>query len=194
MNTDKNMSDEKKESNRASDSQNSTIQSDQDKISPEKDHSIEKLKADLRKYPTRPYLGIGAVIIFDNRLLLVKRRFEPDKDLWTIPGGHLELGENSKECAERETLEETGVKIKALDIAGNNAIDKIVYDEKGQLMYHYVLINYNTHIIDERFKQGIPVLEAKSDAADIAFVPFSELKNYQLSNSLIDLLRIMKLM
>jgi 8-oxo-dGTP diphosphatase len=187
------MSDEKKESTKASGLENSAIQSDPDKISPEKDHSIEKLKADLRKYPTRPYLGIGAVIIFDNRLLLVKRRFEPDKDLWTIPGGHLELGENSKECAERETLEETGVKIKALDIAGNCAIDKIMYDEKGQLMYHYVLINYNTQIIDERFKQGIPVLEAKSDAADIAFVPFSELKNYQLSNSLIDLLRIMKI-
>lgn len=49
------------------------------------------------------------------KILLVKRS---DSRLWTLPGGRKEEGESSKECAVRETLEETGLKIKVLHLIG----------------------------------------------------------------------------
>lgn len=157
-----------------------------EKESKEKDPIIEKLKSDLRKYPARPHVGIGALIIYKNKLLLIQRKYNPDAQMWSIPGGHLDLGEKCKVCAEREVLEETGIKILATDLAGIS--DKIVYDEEGKILYHYVLLNYNTEITDDRFLVGIPPLQARSDAQDIKFVPFEEILNFDITNTLKELL------
>lgn len=152
----------------------------------EKDPVIEKLKSDLRKYPTRPHVGIGALIIYKNQLLLIQRKYDPDAQMWSIPGGHLNLGEKCKVCAEREVLEETGIKIHATDLAGIS--DKIMYDEKGKILYHYVLLNYYSEIDDDRFLVGIPALHAMSDTQDIKFVPFEDILNFDITDSLKELL------
>jgi 8-oxo-dGTP diphosphatase len=68
-----------------------------------------------KKYPDLPRVGVGAVVIRDNKILLIKRGIAPSKGLWAIPGGNLELGETLREAAEREIMEETGVLIKAGD-------------------------------------------------------------------------------
>lgn len=156
-------------------------------IKTQKDPEIEKLKDNLRQYPTRPYIGVGAVIIYDRKIVFIKRKYEPDANLWAIPGGHLELGETCAHCAERETKEETGIDVVATTLAG--VIDKIMYDEEGAIQYHYVLVNYNVEIVDERFSDGIPQLKATSDALDIKFVPFEEIENYNISNSVRQLLQ-----
>ncbi|MBD3351903.1 MAG: NUDIX domain-containing protein [Candidatus Lokiarchaeota archaeon] len=156
------------------------------------DDILKKLKYDLRKYPVRLHVGIGSVIIKDDMLLLIKRKYDPDAGLWAIPGGHLNLGEKAKTCAERETLEETGIKVKATDIAG--VIDKIVLDYEEQIKYHYVLINYNSEIIDKRFEQGIPELKPHDDAIGINFVPFNQIKNYDITESTAELLRMMNIL
>jgi ADP-ribose pyrophosphatase YjhB (NUDIX family) len=106
--------------------------------------------------------------------------------MWSIPGGHLDLGEKCKVCAEREVLEETGIKIQATELAGIS--DKIVYDEEGKILYHYVLLNYNTEITDDRFLVGIPELHALSDTQDIKFVPFEEILNFDITDTLKELL------
>ncbi len=65
-----------------------------------------------------PKFVIGAfVVIFDekNRVLLSRRR---NLDLWNLPGGGVEKGELPTEAAVRETKEETGLKIKILDLVG----------------------------------------------------------------------------
>ncbi|MCX6776714.1 MAG: NUDIX hydrolase [Candidatus Micrarchaeota archaeon] len=61
---------------------------------------------------------VDAVIIGRGSILLVKRRFDPYKGLWAIPGGFVEEGETAEQAAARETFEETGVRIKVTKLLG----------------------------------------------------------------------------
>ncbi len=143
---------------------------------------------DLRKYPIVPLVGVGVLLTRDNSLLLVKRKFDPDAGYWAIPGGHLDLGERVEIAAEREAYEETGFIVKVSKLAG--IIDKIMYDESGKVEYHYVLINYFVEQIEgDRNQQPVP----NSDALDAKFVLFDDLKNYTLTESLIELLKQLKI-
>ncbi len=149
----------------------------------------EKLTAfNTRRYPVRPHIGVGVLLVRDNHLLLVKRKFNPDAGYWSIPGGHLDLGEKVEVAAERETYEETGFKVKTSKLAG--IIDKIMYDSSGKIEYHYVLINYFVEQIE-----GNPDKPPKAadDALDAKFVPFDDLKDYNLTESLIELLKQLKI-
>ncbi len=143
---------------------------------------------DTRKYPIRPHIGVGVMLVRNNKLLLVKRKYNPDAGYWSIPGGHLDLGEKVKEAAVREAEEETGFKTRVTKLAG--IIDKIMRDEKGEIEYHYVLINYFVEQIEGPPDQA-PVPD--DDALDAKFVPFEELKNYILTDSLIELLKRLKI-
>ncbi len=143
---------------------------------------------DTRKYPIRPHIGVGILLIRDNHLLLIKRKYNPDAGYWSIPGGHLDLGEKVEKAAEREAYEETGFKVKVTELAG--VIDKIMYDENGKIEYHYVLLNYFVEQIEGNAYQA-PTPD--DDALDAKFVPFGELKNYKLTNSLIELLKQLKI-
>ncbi|MCK9273499.1 MAG: NUDIX domain-containing protein [Syntrophales bacterium] len=67
------------------------------------------------RYPTQPQVGVGAVVIKDGSILLVKRGRSPGINLWAIPGGRINLGETLKKAVEREVEEETGVLIRAGD-------------------------------------------------------------------------------
>ena len=149
----------------------------------------EELTAyDTRHYPVRPHIGIGVMMVRKKTLLLVKRKYNPDAGYWSIPGGHLDLGEMVEQAAEREAFEETGFKVKVTDLAG--IINKVMYDEKGNIEYHYVLLNYYVEQIEGDPNQPP---EAADDALEAKFVPFEELKKYQLTKSLIELLRRLKI-
>ena len=153
----------------------------------------EKLTVyDTRHYPVRPQIGVGVMMVRNineiPHLLLIKRKYNPDKGYWSIPGGHLDLGEKVQVAAVREAYEETGFKTKISKLAG--IIDKIMYDKEGNIEYHYVLINYFIEQIEGDPNQPP---KADDDALDAKFVPFEELKNYQLTVSLIELLRQLKI-
>jgi ADP-ribose pyrophosphatase YjhB (NUDIX family) len=149
----------------------------------------EKLTAfDTRKYPVRPHVGVGILLIRDKTLLLIKRKYNPDAGYWSIPGGHLDLGEKVQLAAEREAYEETGFKVKVTKLAG--IIDKIMYDNDGKIEYHYVLLNFFVEQIEGNENQA-PVPD--DDALDARFVPFDQLKNYKLTESLIELLIQLKI-
>lgn len=149
----------------------------------------EKLTVfDTRKYPVRPHVGVGILLIRNQHLLLVKRKYDPDAGYWSIPGGHLELGERVQTAAEREGFEETGFKVKVTKLAG--IIDKIMYDDLGEIEYHYVLINYFVDQIEGKSDQPP---KAASDALEAKYVPFEELKKYKLTESLIELLKQLKI-
>ncbi|HJW97333.1 MAG TPA: NUDIX hydrolase [archaeon] len=64
----------------------------------------------------RPYIGIGVIVIKDRKVLMGKRKNAHGKGSWCFPGGHLEFGEKIEDCARREVLEETGLKIKSMKI------------------------------------------------------------------------------
>ncbi len=143
---------------------------------------------DLRQYPIVPLVGVGVLLTRDNSLLLVKRKYNPDAGYWAIPGGHLDLGERTEIAAEREAYEETGFNVKVSKLAG--IIDKIMYDTNGKVEYHYVLINYFVEQIEgDQNQQPIP----NSDALDAKFVDFDDLNNYTLTESLIELLKQLKI-
>ncbi len=142
----------------------------------------------LRHYPIVPLVGVGVLLVRDNSLLLVKRKFNPDAGYWSIPGGHLDLGESVQSAAEREGFEETGYKVKVTKLAG--IIDKIIYDDTGKIEYHYVLINYFVEQTESDLNR-LPIPD--SDALDAKFVLFDELKNYKLTDSLIELLTQLKI-
>jgi ADP-ribose pyrophosphatase YjhB (NUDIX family) len=149
----------------------------------------EKLTVfDTRRYPIRPHVGVGILLVRDKRLLLIKRKYNPDAGYWSIPGGHLDLGEEVEKAAEREAFEETGFKVKVTKLAG--IIDKIMYDDVRKIEFHYVLLNFFVEQIEGDYNQA-PIPD--DDALDARFVPFDELKEYKLTLSLIKLLKQLKI-
>lgn len=94
--------------------------------------------ADPRRYPNRPWVGVGVVVWRGDDVLLVRRGRPPRQGQWGIPGGAQELGETVFETARREVLEETGLTIRPTGII--SAVDSVVRDDQGRVEYHYTLI------------------------------------------------------
>ncbi|HDQ04550.1 MAG TPA: NUDIX domain-containing protein [Deltaproteobacteria bacterium] len=109
-------------------------------------------------YPAKPIIGVGAIVQKDEKILLVKRGVEPSLGLWAIPGGTLKLGESMRQCAERETREETGITIKAGE--GVYTFDFIEYDEQGKIKYHFVVIDFWAKYISGEPRGADDALEA----------------------------------
>jgi ADP-ribose pyrophosphatase YjhB (NUDIX family) len=93
-----------------------------------------------REYPETPLVGVGAIIVEDDRVVLVKRGRAPLQGTWSIPGGVLEVGETLRKAAIREAYEETGLTIEPGELLG--VFERVVPDEQGQMKYHYVLIDF----------------------------------------------------
>ncbi len=91
-------------------------------------------------YPVEPRVGVGAITIKDGSVLLVKRGIEPSCGLWAIPGGTLKLGETLQECAAREILEETGVRIRVGSCV--YVFDFIERDDQRKIKFHYVIVDF----------------------------------------------------
>ena len=105
-----------------------------------------------RVYPDRPFVGVGAVVLAAQDIVLVKRRFEPLADEWSLPGGVLELGETMTIGVAREIQEETSLRIKILGLI--DVVDSIVTDEEGQIKYHATLIDYAALYVSGTPKAG----------------------------------------
>jgi ADP-ribose pyrophosphatase YjhB (NUDIX family) len=120
-----------------------------------------------REYPDAPLVGVAGVVIQGDEVLLIKRKHEPLKGQWSLPGGVLELGETVREGVEREILEETGLRVRALDVV--NVMDAI-HRERGSVKYHFVLIDFLCEVVSG-------VMEAATDAHEARWV------NRELANS-----------
>lgn len=145
-----------------------------------------------RTYPERPIVGVGAVVLRDGAVLLVRRAQEPCKGEWTFPGGMVELGETTRAAAERETLEETGVRVRAGEVL--EVVDSIVRDAEGRAEYHYSLIDFLCEALDVE-PDGEPVGELagepvpSGDVDAVRWVPIAEALRMPLAGVTGDVLR-----
>ena len=124
------------------------------------------------EYPDSPEIAVGAVVIRDEKVLLVKRRKPPGKGLWSIPGGRVELGETLKEAAEREVKEEAGVIIRAKDPV--YTFDLIDRDKQGCIRFHYVIVDLLADYVSGK-------VNPSSDACEARWVTPRELEELPVS-------------
>src|SRR5438067_13412956 len=106
-----------------------------------------------REYPKRPLLGVGAVVLRGDRVLLVCRAQEPCKGEWTFPGGLVELGETMCEAAVRETYEETGIRVRARDVL--EVVDSLVKVSGVCLRFHYSIVDVTCRSVSGSLRRGV---------------------------------------
>ncbi len=135
---------------------------------------IWKVKRLSREYPVRPIVGVGALIIKNGKLLLIRRGAKPGQGRWSIPGGLVELGERVRDAVVREVKEECGLDIEVEGLM--DVFDSIIRDEKGRVQYQFVVVNFLAKI------QG-GILENADDVLEVRWVSLNEVERYNLTNS-----------
>lgn len=126
-----------------------------------------KIKTNNRQYPTHPVVGVGIVIWREDKVLLVKRAQDPRKGEWGLPGGVQNLGETIMQAAVREAREETGLDIAPLGVI--TALDAIVKDKKGDIEYHYTIIEVASESRDGKAIAG-------DDATELCWATLDEVE------------------
>ena len=127
---------------------------------------------DSRRYPPRPILGVGAIIVESDRVLLVERGKAPLEGWWSLPGGAVETGETLEVGIRREVLEETGLVVRPARVV--EIFERIMHDAEGRVEYHYVLIDYLCHVESGRAAPA-------SDVSQAVWVPRQELAGYRIT-------------
>jgi 8-oxo-dGTP diphosphatase len=133
-----------------------------------------------REFPEAPLVGVGAIIIEDARIVLVKRAHPPLQAQWSIPGGVLEVGELVREAAVREAREETGLIVEPSELLG--VYDRVLRNGEQQVQYHYVLIDFLCHRVGGE-------LAAAGDAADVRWFRREELPAVKLAEDTLDVIQ-----
>ena len=125
-----------------------------------------------REYPERPIVGVGAVIVDDGKVVLIRRRYEPLQGQWSLPGGGVEIGETLEGAVAREMLEETGLEVVVGPVI--EVFDRIMRDDQERVRYHYVLIDYLCWPIAGELRAG-------SDVDAAILVEPADLPSYNLT-------------
>jgi 8-oxo-dGTP diphosphatase len=129
-------------------------------------------QAGSRHYPSRPVVGVGALIYEGDRILLVQRGNPPLQGYWSLPGGGVEAGERLEDALVREVLEETGLTVSADSLA--TVFERIMPDDEGRCEYHYVLIDFYCTILGGE-------LQAGDDSQDVRWFALSALEGLRLT-------------
>jgi 8-oxo-dGTP diphosphatase len=131
-----------------------------------------------REFPDAPRVGVGAVVLDGERVLLARCGRAPSAGKWSIPGGLVHLGERLEEAAVREVQEETGLHVRLLGLCG--VIDRVVRDT-DVVRYHYVIIDYVAESVGGR-------LQAGTDAAEVRWVAVGDLGQYDCTEGLAEMI------
>jgi mutator protein MutT len=133
-----------------------------------------------RLYPELPIVGVGAVVLHEGRVLIVRRANPPLQGEWSIPGGALDLGERLRHGLAREVREETGLEVEVGPLL--DVFDSIFPDAEGRTQYHYVLIDYLCRPLSG-------TATAASDASELRWVHPDELEHLGIKPATIGVIR-----
>ena len=133
-----------------------------------------------REFPELPLVGVGAIIIENSRVLLVKRAHPPLQAQWSIPGGVLEVGELVRQAAIREAREETGLIVEPGELLG--VYDRILRNAEQRVQYHYVLIDFLCRRVGGE-------LQAADDATEVRWFAREELPALNLAEDTQDVIK-----
>jgi len=132
-----------------------------------------------RDYPTHPLVGVGAIILDENRVVLVRRGRPPALGQWSLPGGIVELGETIEEAIVREVEEEVGLQVEVSQLV--SVLDWILVDAAGHVEFHYVLVDFLC-------RPAGGALRAGSDVLSACLVPLEALPQYQLKRETVQVI------
>lgn len=124
-----------------------------------------------------PALAVGAVVVDDDRLLLVRRSQPPGAGSWAVPGGKVEAGETLAEAVTRELREETGIEGVCGPLLGWS---EILPEQSGQP--HLVILDFEVTL----FGASEPV--AGTDARDARWFPLGDVAQQHLAPGLAEFL------
>jgi ADP-ribose pyrophosphatase YjhB (NUDIX family) len=125
-----------------------------------------------RRYPERPFVAVGTIVVRDGCVLLARRGKEPSYGLWSLPGGAVDLGEGLKVAAARETREECGIEIEITDVL--EVVERMVRDPDGRVQFHYVIVDYLARWTSGELVSSSEVLEAR-------WVPPEDFLKYEMT-------------
>jgi 8-oxo-dGTP diphosphatase len=134
----------------------------------------------MRMYPDRPIVGVGAVVLDGDRVLLVKRAHEPLKGHWSVPGGAVDVGELLQDAVAREVREETSLEVRVGPVV--EVLERIRRDSDGRVEFHYVLVDYLCTPVGG-------MLTAASDAEAAHWVAMNDLDRYGVAEKTAEVIR-----
>lgn len=129
-------------------------------------------------YFTDPKVGVGVAVVENGRLLLVRRAMNPERGKWSLPAGYLDHGEDPREAAAREALEETGLVVEV------EALLDVFYNPPGS--------GGASIFILYRASQAGGILQAGDDADAADFFPFDQLPELAFASTRAAVARILR--
>jgi len=126
-----------------------------------------------REYPAHPIVAVGAIVVKGDAVLLVRRATEPGRNLWSLSGGAVGLGEGLKEAVAREVKEECGIDVRVGEVV--EVLDRIYTDQERRVRYHYVIIDFLASWRRGRLKAASDISEARwVDPGAIGTLPLTD--------------------
>ena len=130
------------------------------------------------EFPPRPVPAVGAIVFRNSEVLLVRRGAPPNRGLWSVPGGAVEIGETVEQAAVRETREETGVDVRPTGVLW---VTDYIEREGDRVRWHYVLIDVLCEYVRN---EPFPA----SDAENARFVELPELGELDVAPEALDVI------
>ena len=133
-----------------------------------------------REYPEHPLPAVSCVLFNEKgQVLMARRKNPPAQGKWSLPGGVIKTGEELEDALKREMSEESGLEVKVDSLLSVSS--RIVKNAKGEVQYHFVLLDYLC-------KQIGGLLKAGSDASEIRWVPRDEIKDLETTEGVVDVI------
>ena len=132
-----------------------------------------------RRYPNRPILAVGTIVVHNGRVLLARRGKEPAVGRWSVPGGGVHLGEELRAAARREIREECGIEVELTDVI--EIIERMTRDAEDRIQYHYVIVDYLAKWVGGD-------LTPSDEAPEIRWVAPEEFPQYEMTRGSVDVI------